>query len=245
MSPIFPEAEAILIMYEDRANEFETLGHSNEAYEIIKKYKIGSLKIEIIYAYNIHKIFTCTIEMFRIQRAYNCRNKTKFYYGTRRRNFKLLSNTETESNFKTEYTEILDTSNLFSAVSDLNKFGIKLSSFPVVTVIGPQSSGKTSLIEAICGKSIFPKSMGMSTMKPFYITTIRSSQTKIKVGDKELFSEKEAQDEIERVNRNELVKTVNILLESPTVYNNYLIDLPGLFVVANKNDKDLPKIFAK
>lgn len=135
-----------------------------------------------------------------------------------------------------------DTSKLFNAISDLtNKFKISLKQFPVVTVIGPQSSGKTSVIEALCGVSVFPKGMEMSTMKPFRITTINSTNLKLKIGSKEFTNEKEAKDEIERLNKNETVKEIDIHLESPDVYNSYLTDLPGLFVVADKNGKELPK----
>lgn len=164
-------------------------------------------------------------------------------YSINLRRFCTSENTKSHDNNCSN--KILDTANLFSAISELNKFNIRLRSFPVITVVGPQSSGKTSLIEAICGKSLFPKGMGMSTMKPFYITTIRSNNTKIKVGNKELTSEEDAQDEIERVNRNELIKAIDIYLESPNVYNNYLTDLPGLFVVADKNDKELPRLIRK
>lgn len=141
---------------------------------------------------------------------------------------------------------LVDTSELFFAISELkNKFDIKLESFPVVTVFGSQSSGKTSVVEAICNTSIFPKGMGISTLKPFYITTIKSTNIKVKINDKELSSEKEIREEIDKVNSNELIKTVNIIIESPDVYNNYLVDLPGLFVVADKNNKDFPKAVRK
>ena len=133
-----------------------------------------------------------------------------------------------------------DTTDLFSAISDLNKFGISLKSFPVITLTGPQSSGKTSVITSICGIDIFPKAMGIATLKPFHITLIRSDISKIIVGDKELFNEKDARNEIDRVNRNAHVKTVDVTIQSPDVYNNFLVDLPGLFVVST-DDPDLPK----
>lgn len=150
----------------------------------------------------------------------------------------------TEAN-KCEPTDVIDTSDLFQAISELNEFDIRLKSFPIVTVVGPQSSGKTSLIEAICGIGLFPKGMGMSTMKPFYITTIMSNLSKIWVGGKELTSEKEACDEISRVNRNEMVKSIDIRIESPNVYNNFLTDLPGLISVADKRGGELPKQIRK
>ncbi|QKF93607.1 dynamin superfamily protein [Fadolivirus algeromassiliense] len=135
-----------------------------------------------------------------------------------------------------------DTSKLFIAISDLDeKYNIKLKSFPSVVVVGPQSSGKSSVIEAICGETILPKAMKMATMKPMHLTTIRSPEKKFKVGDRELKTEREAADEIDRVNNNTHIQKVNDTIWSPDVYNAILIDLPGLFVVAGKNEADLPK----
>lgn len=70
-----------------------------------------------------------------------------------------------------------DTGKLFSAISDLDKYGIRLKSFPNVAVIGPQSSGKSSVIEALCGQSILPKGMRMATLKPVHLTTIKSGSS--------------------------------------------------------------------
>lgn len=136
---------------------------------------------------------------------------------------------------------VSDTSTLFVAISELEKHNIKLKSFPSVVVVGPQSSGKSSVIEAICGASILPKSMKMATMKPTYLTTIRSSELKFKVGDREFKAETEAAEEVDRLNNNSHVQKIHITVWSPDVYNGSLIDLPGLFVVASKNDTGLPK----
>lgn len=137
---------------------------------------------------------------------------------------------------------VTDTSKLFIAISELDeKFNIKLKSFPSVVVVGPQSAGKSSVIEAICGETILPKAMKMATMKPMHLTTIRSPDKKFKVGDRELRTEKDAAEEIDRVNNNGHVQKVNVTIWSPDVYNASLIDLPGLFVVAGKNEADLPK----
>lgn len=134
-----------------------------------------------------------------------------------------------------------DTGQLFSAISDLNeKYGIKLHSFPNVAVIGPQSSGKSSVIEAICGQSILPKGMRMATMKPVHLTTIKSDRVQFKVGDREFDSVVEASQEIDRLNNNVQVKAIEVTVKSPDVYNSRLTDLPGLFVVSKK-DHDLPK----
>lgn len=136
----------------------------------------------------------------------------------------------------------IDTSKLFVAVSDLEaKYDIKLKSFPRIVVVGPQSSGKSSVIESICGESILPKAMKMATMKPMHLTTIRSSEKKFQVGNKELRNIYETTDEIKRLNSNNYVEKLDVKIWSPDVYNAHLVDLPGLFVVASEDQADLPK----
>jgi hypothetical protein len=134
-------------------------------------------------------------------------------------------------------------SKLFAILSDLNKYNIQLKSFPYITVIGPQSAGKTSVVEALCNSSIFPKGNGMVTMKPIFITLVRAedSRTTYKVGDKEFINETDAKEEISRQNINSHIKRVEVTIKSPSVYNSYLIDLPGLFVISENNDPDFPK----
>ena len=134
------------------------------------------------------------------------------------------------------------TGKLFVAISELAKYDIRLTGFPAVTVVGPQSSGKSSVIEAICGKSLLPKGMKMATMKPMHLTTIRSDDQKFKIGEKEYRTEREARDEIDRLNSNHHVKKINVEVWSPEVYNSYLVDLPGLFVVSQGNLELLKKI---
>ncbi len=134
------------------------------------------------------------------------------------------------------------TASLFVALSDLEeKFGIKFDDFPSVVTIGQQSSGKSSVLEAICGHTILPKAMKLATKKPLHLTTIRSKEVKFKVGERSLTNEKDAAEEIDRVNNNDYVKIINVTVWSPHVYNSSLIDLPGLFVVAGKNEAGMPK----
>lgn len=133
-------------------------------------------------------------------------------------------------------------SKLLTAISDLKNLGIELQSFPNVTVVGPQSSGKSSVIEALCGKDILPKAMKMSSMKPVHITLIRSKDvSKITVGTQEFKTEQEAAEEIKRLNENGYIHLINVEIHSPDVYNCSLIDLPGLFVVASDDDMGQPK----
>src|SRR5439155_22846663 len=52
----------------------------------------------------------------------------------------------------------------------------KSLTYPQIGVFGQQSSGKTSLIEALVGMDIFYKSHGMATRRPHDITTIRTKE---------------------------------------------------------------------
>lgn len=75
---------------------------------------------------------------------------------------------------------------LAARLFDLNK-GIKelqilnvnttLSSLPKYAVVGDQSAGKSSIVEALCGTSL-PRSSGTTTRCPFLITTHKTSSNK-------------------------------------------------------------------
>lgn len=134
-----------------------------------------------------------------------------------------------------------DTSHLFLAISELNRFGINLPSFPNIISTGPQSSGKTSVLEAICGQEILPKGDGMVTMKPIHLTTLKDNYESFKIGDKEVRTTQEAQAEIERLNFNGGVPKIDVIVRSPKVYNMFVVDLPGLFSVT-EDHSDLPKL---
>src|SRR5579885_515464 len=107
-----------------------------------------------------------------------------------RRNLYSTFNAKLNNNFNRRVST--NTSKLFSAISELDRdYGIKLKSFPKVVVVGPQSSGKSSVIEAICGETILPKAMRMATLKEIHLTTIRSHNKKFKVASKEFNTDRE------------------------------------------------------
>lgn len=54
------------------------------------------------------------------------------------------------------------------------KINTTLSSLPKYAVIGDQSAGKSSIVEALCGTSL-PRSVGTTTRCPFLITTHKTS----------------------------------------------------------------------
>ncbi|AYV81982.1 MAG: dynamin family protein [Homavirus sp.] len=140
------------------------------------------------------------------------------------------------------YATYNDSKPLFVAISNLAKHGIVLKGLPKPVAIGPQSAGKSSVVEAIIGFDILPKKMGMCTMKPINITTIRDDMVKFKVGDKELSTIESAKHEVNRLNSNSNVTIINLTIYSPDVTNISMVDLPGLFVVTEGVSDNLPKL---
>jgi len=135
-------------------------------------------------------------------------------------------------------------SQFLSTVSDfINNYNGKLDNLPTLFTIGPQSAGKTSVIEALCGQDIFPKNMGMATMKPMVITVIQSNELKFRVGDNNFTSIENVREEIRRQNANSQIKQVGVTIYSPGVQNLFLVDLPGLISYnEGDNDQELPKL---
>jgi GTP-binding protein EngB required for normal cell division len=140
----------------------------------------------------------------------------------------------------------LNTTRFFEAMSDIYKFGIKLTEFPKVILVGMQSGGKSSVCEALSGngKGMLPKFMGMGTMKPMYITTIKNETSRYKVGDKEFNGEEGAKEEISKLNQNPYVKEIYITVYGPNIQNSQFVDLPGLFHT-DKMNPELPKKIAE
>jgi len=126
---------------------------------------------------------------------------------------------------------------LLEAVSELSMYGIHLNKFPSMVFIGPQSTGKTSLVEAIINASgLFPVDMKMATKTPMHITTLKSDNASYQVGDKEYYRLSDAAQEISRLNENVNVRQINIVVRSPNLCNTIFYDLPGLFSTTDSSD---------
>lgn len=150
--------------------------------------------------------------------------------------FKILSRGVKFNRYRATAQDVLK-----SVSALMTEHNVTLSNFPIIAFVGPQSSGKSSVFEAICGKSLVPKGMKMSTMKPFYVTTIRSQNELYKVGNKEFQNIVDAMSEIDSQNLNPGIQSINITIQSPEVYNSYFVDLPGLFHTkgdTEHNDQD-------
>lgn len=130
---------------------------------------------------------------------------------------------------------------ILSAIADLEKFDIRLKNFPTMVLFGPQSSGKSSVIHALTGGYILPTGMKMATKKPTVITTLRSENVKYKIGDREFYQAHEAANEIDRLNRNDHVQKIDVIVHSPHVHNSVFIDLPGLFSISDDLDDHFKK----
>jgi len=159
---------------------------------------------------------------------------------------KNLSKTKKYINFNTiqrnYVTKKFDSQKLLSAIADLEHFNIKLKRFPTLVLLGPQSSGKSSVIQSLIGDYILPTDMKMSTRKPTHITTLKSSVTSYKIGSKEFNTAKEAASEINRLNKNDMVKQIDVIVNSPNVHNSIFVDLPGLFSISNDSTNNFKKV---
>jgi hypothetical protein len=70
---------------------------------------------------------------------------------------------------KRTYVTSFNSEKLLSAIANLEAFGISLKRFPTMVLVGPQSSGKSSVIHGITGDYILPTDMKMATRKPTHI----------------------------------------------------------------------------
>jgi len=118
---------------------------------------------------------------------------------------------------------------------------------PQIVVVGSQSSGKSSVLEAICGKDFLPRGTGIVTRRPLILQLInkKASSTGPKEwgeflhipGQKFDFNDISAEIKKETIrelgnNSNISSRPINLKIYSPAVLNLTLVDLPGLTKVA-------------
>lgn len=137
---------------------------------------------------------------------------------------------------------IQNESKIMESLSDLNmKHNITFKNMPLAVLIGPQSTGKSSIVESICNTdNLLPKKMDMATKKPTYFTTIRSEESKYVVNGKNYVNQDDANQEILRLNENSYVNGIHVKVYDSSVYHSSFVDLPGLFYVSS-GDKNMPK----
>nr|WGU15254.1 dynamin superfamily protein [Variosea sp.] len=122
--------------------------------------------------------------------------------------------------------------------------------YPRIVVVGNQSAGKSSVLEAIVGESFLPKGTNMVTRRPLEITLVRDESAKyflFEDGHK-LHDIDAVRDRLNEENKDFEFSDSPIRLEvhSPDVQNVTLVDLPGyIHAVTKDQSKDLPKKIQK
>lgn len=120
--------------------------------------------------------------------------------------------------------------------------------YPKVVMLGNQSSGKSSVSEAIVGLPIFPKGNNMVTRRPLELAMIRD--TSMTSGFKAQFgsmgriitSIPDVHAELLARNSGDITEEpIYLTITSPNVYNLTVVDLPGFIRVTKAGeDEDLP-----
>ncbi|KAI9310957.1 P-loop containing nucleoside triphosphate hydrolase protein [Dichotomocladium elegans] len=124
---------------------------------------------------------------------------------------------------------------------------------PSIVVIGSQSSGKSSVLEAIVGHEFLPKGSNMVTRRPIELTLIHTPGEDEEYGEfpqlglgkmrdfkkvqKTLIDMNLAVPESECVSE----KPIELKIYSPNVPDLTLIDLPGYIQISNKNQPEMLK----
>ncbi|KAI8097931.1 P-loop containing nucleoside triphosphate hydrolase protein [Gilbertella persicaria] len=99
---------------------------------------------------------------------------------------------------------------------------------PSIVVIGSQSSGKSSVLEAIVGHEFLPKGSNMVTRRPIELTLIHTPNQEEEYGE---FPNLECVSD----------KPIELRVYSPNVPDLTLIDLPGYIQIANRNQPETLK----
>jgi dynamin 1-like protein len=135
---------------------------------------------------------------------------------------------------------------LINTLQDVfNTIGGELVELPQIAVVGCQSSGKSSVLEAVVGKDFLPRGSGIVTRRPLVLQLVHANPGEEQYAEflhkkGEKFKNFDAMrqeiiDETERecpTNRAVSPKPINLRIQSPNVPNLTLVDLPGLTKVA-------------
>ncbi|KAF9437052.1 dynamin-like GTPase mgm1 [Entomortierella beljakovae] len=118
---------------------------------------------------------------------------------------------------------------------------------PSIVVIGSQSSGKSSVLEAIVGHEFLPKGSNMVTRRPIELTLIHTPHSKEEYGEfpslglGKVHDFKRIQQTLKDLNmavpESECVSTkpIELRIYSPNIPDLTLIDLPGYIQITSKN----------
>lgn len=118
---------------------------------------------------------------------------------------------------------------------------------PSIVVIGSQSSGKSSVLEAIVGHEFLPKGSNMITRRPIELTLVNDPEARVDYGEfPDLGLHRITDFSLIQKNLTELNQSVSdaecvsddpihLVIHSPRVPDLSLIDLPGYIQVAGEN----------
>jgi len=124
---------------------------------------------------------------------------------------------------------------------------------PSIVVIGSQSSGKSSVLEAIVGHEFLPKGNNMVTRRPIELTLVHTPNAEEEYGEFPEIGMKNMSDftQIQRtlselnmsVSESECISTdpIELKIYSPNVPDLTLIDLPGYIQVINRKQPPILK----
>mmetsp|Transcript_7648 Transcript_7648/g.28161 ORF Transcript_7648/g.28161 Transcript_7648/m.28161 type:complete len:614 (-) Transcript_7648:640-2481(-) len=146
---------------------------------------------------------------------------------------------------------------LQEACTQLGDFGVEggddalpslYNALPQIAVVGGQSAGKSSVLEAVVGKDFLPRNAGICTRRPLVFNLVKSDDEYGEFGHlkgRKLRNFEDVRKEIEAetdraVGKGRNVSPVPIYLTvySPDVVNLTLVDLPGLTKVATEGQSE-------
>ena len=124
--------------------------------------------------------------------------------------------------------------------NDSESSGINLwNELPQIVVVGGQSSGKSSVLEAIVGRDFLPRGTGIVTRRPLLLQLVKTADGVAESGEflhlpgKRFASFDAMREEIEREtertceNKSVSPTPIQLTVSSPHVPNLTLVDMPG------------------
>jgi hypothetical protein len=144
-----------------------------------------------------------------------------------------------------EMDRLIGMCNSLKEALDSIKEGVEssdLPDLPQIIVVGGQSSGKSSVLENIVGKSCLPRGSGIVTRRPLVMmmqTSEHEYATFKHAGEQRFYSDEEIRSEIEadtqricQGDKGLSSEEIFLRIYSPNVPNLTLVDLPGITKVA-------------
>lgn len=168
--------------------------------------------------------------------------KSKPYGSPPMRYFSAMTDTQSDN--------VMTSKNLMENLANMAEELGEHFEFPKVVVVGNQSSGKSSVLEAIVGFPILPKGSNMVTRRPLELTLIRD--VSMSVGFKAQFGATgrvltnitDVRTELTSRNLGDVTEEpIYLKFSSPSVPNVTVVDLPGFIRVTKEGeDENLPDI---